>query len=263
MPFPESDREIYERNPLKEVICQFRFPTILQITAEIPTAFQNEIRKEYPIYTEQPPEISAPPEIASLIKSLPIPKGIQQPVHKFSNEDETRFISLNQGFLGFSDRDYRRWESFKDSVQAAEEAFRLVYEPAFYTRIGLRYRDVIDREELELSKNPWRDLLNSSLIGTLGADGFSEEEIGEVQSQILLRLQEVPGGVVRIQHGLNKLPDTQESVYLIDSDFYLDRQRSNPDHAFETLGKFNRLGGRLFRWAITPELRRALGPSSI
>ena len=52
MPFPDSERVIYQRNPLLEVICQLRFPSILRIDSEAPAVFQERVRKEYPMYQE-------------------------------------------------------------------------------------------------------------------------------------------------------------------------------------------------------------------
>ena len=47
-----SDRErcIYRSNPLIEVICQLRFPTILSISAREPADFQEGIRQHFPQY---------------------------------------------------------------------------------------------------------------------------------------------------------------------------------------------------------------------
>ena len=51
MLFPPTQRVIYHENPLVEVVCQFRFPTILKIDAEIPVAFQEAVRSTFPDYT--------------------------------------------------------------------------------------------------------------------------------------------------------------------------------------------------------------------
>ncbi len=50
MPFPESERVVYGENPLVEVICQLKFPPILDISTAEPAAFQNKVRKLYPLY---------------------------------------------------------------------------------------------------------------------------------------------------------------------------------------------------------------------
>ncbi len=53
MPFPEVQRVIYRKNPLEQVICQFRFPAILRIDTETPADFQERIRNDFPQFAEQ------------------------------------------------------------------------------------------------------------------------------------------------------------------------------------------------------------------
>ena len=49
MPIPHRDRVIYGRNPLQEVVCQIRFPRLLDIDAEVPARFQSAIAEDYPL----------------------------------------------------------------------------------------------------------------------------------------------------------------------------------------------------------------------
>src|SRR5258708_12324597 len=53
MLFPESERVIYDKNPLQQVICQLRFPPILRINTEVPVAFQERVKQDYPFYQEK------------------------------------------------------------------------------------------------------------------------------------------------------------------------------------------------------------------
>ena len=43
MAFPDVARVLYRRNPIELAVCQFRFPPILRIDAEIPSQFQERI----------------------------------------------------------------------------------------------------------------------------------------------------------------------------------------------------------------------------
>lgn len=259
--FPESRREIYQQNPLKEVICQLRVPSILKITAEIPAAFQDSIRNQYPLYKEESPVAALPKEISDLLAGLPIPQAVQQtPVHKFATIDDSRIISLNQNFLALTERKYQRWDHFRTELQRIEESFRATYSPSFYERIGLRYRNVINREMLGVGNCSWAELLNPVLIGLLGADGIADE-VKEIRSQTVVRLPGESAGFVRILHGL--VEETgQGPMYVIDSDLFSEERRESA-HAFQTLNEFNRLAARFFRWAITDRLRDALRPSPV
>src|SRR5713101_6044071 len=98
MPFPHSEREIYGRNPLEEVVCQLRFPAILEIAAEQPAKFQNKVRRQYPLFEiDRPgisPDIPWPKEIAEFIGKLPVAQSAGDATYKFLTEDSNRFISL-------------------------------------------------------------------------------------------------------------------------------------------------------------------------
>lgn len=67
MLFPESERVIYDQNPLEEVICELRFPQILRIESEAPAAFQDRVRGEYPLVNKRTPlNLGLPPEVAKI-----------------------------------------------------------------------------------------------------------------------------------------------------------------------------------------------------
>ena len=261
MPFPPSDREIYDRNPLQEVICQLRFPTILQVSAERPAQFQGAIRDKYPIYREEHATSALPNQIAEILATVPMAKGLQQPEHRFLTADETELISLTQEFIALSEKQYQNWEAFRQALMDAEVAFRSIYKPAFYSRVGLRYRDVIDKDELGLEDYHWSDLFTPHMLGELGAKNL-QGLVRDIRTVSLITIPEVRGGVVRIQHGLARHPDGSKQIYLIDADFYTE-ERSQIDDAFQTLDSFNQCAGRFFRWAISDRLRNALGPTGI
>jgi uncharacterized protein (TIGR04255 family) len=110
MPFPESPREVYAENPLEEVICQFRFPAVLKISATAPADFQDAIRDDYPWYEEQAGGPSFPKEIIDLLPSgIPAPVLPRQPVYQFFTEDRGRSITLGQESITISENNYQDW----------------------------------------------------------------------------------------------------------------------------------------------------------
>jgi len=54
MPFPDAPRVIYQENPLVEVICQLRFPTILEISASEPALFREQYANSFPYMKGKP-----------------------------------------------------------------------------------------------------------------------------------------------------------------------------------------------------------------
>lgn len=267
MPFPDSPRVIYDRNPLTEVICQFKFPTILRIGSGDIANFQDMIRSEYPLYESKEPSfefVNVPKEMAAIFDQFPFIKMGGVVTHKFSTKDKNRFISLSQDFLAFSDVDYRQWETFKKEVEKAEAALQNIFKPAFYSRIGLRYKDLINPADLGLGENikgkKWGDLLQSHILGELG-DMYVGDSISDTKTRSIIQIPEIEGANVILIHGLVKQSGKPES-YLIDADFALEKSEGI-NGAIEILDKFNRLAGRLFRWTITDTLHKAMGPQTV
>lgn len=259
MTFPHSDRVIFDKNPLEAVICQLRFPTILEIRTELPVKFQNMIRDGYPLYESD--QLKLPAEISQVFERLPIPKPVPTVTHKFIAPDGSKVISLNSDFIAFTDTKYVRWERYSEAITRVQAALEEIYKPAFYTRIGLRYTDVIDKVKIGIEGETWEALLKPSLIGLLGAKHNIGNSVNNIGTQATMRLDEVPGGMATIRHGLKKIGPNRE-VYSIDIDFYTTERRSSEDVP-GILRRFNILGGNFFRWAITERLRTALGPREL
>lgn len=264
MLFPETKRVVFQKNPLAEVICQLQFPSILQIASEDPVNFQNKSRAAYPLYDRESGELPIreplPKEFSTIIREFQIIGHHGSPVHKFTTADSARFISLSPDFLAVTDRNYRRWEDFSTEVMSARAAFEEIYQPAFYTRVGLRYRDIIDKAQLGLKNEPWESLINDSLISLLGAKEIGKR-VHQISTTALLKIDEVDGGFLSLRHGLIRRPDSREA-YRIDTDFYTDERRNGKD-VTATLNVFNQLAGNLFRWAATSRLKEALEPVAI
>jgi len=265
MLFPESERVLYKNNPLVEVICQFRYPTILRIREGQLADFQDKVRKDYPVYTEQEPSIGvptqAPKELAAIIEQMNMPIPPMLVIHRFSTKDSQRFISLRDEFMALAETKYERWESFIKEVVKAESALKEVYDPAFYSRIGLRYRDIISRRDLKLIDVGWQDLLESHIVAELGDEEVSGA-ISRIQTRAIIKIPEIPNGQIALTHGLITKNGSDKECYLIDADFSVER-KEGVNEPFEILDKFHWLAGRLFRWAITERLHNAMGPRAI
>jgi len=265
MTFPVSERVVYDRHTLNQVIFQLRFPTILAIGAEPPTAFQERVRADYPVYQRQEMPRLLPP-IADFLSSLPVrPSG--SIAHQFSTSDEKRSITLAPEFLAITESDYDEWPVLRPQIEAAQRTLEEVYAPAFYSRVGLRYQDVIDRDDTGVPNRDWRELLNEPFTGLLGTSETAVREgVTDYVATALVRLDSVHDGMVRIQYGLARKSDNPLAppppdappVFLIDADYYTEA-RHEGGAVLGTLDNFRTEAGNLFRWAISPTLRDALG----
>ena len=260
MPFAESQRHIYEHNVLEQVFCQFRYPTILRIDSEVPARFQDAIRGEYPLLRRAAPEL--PPEVVQAVQQLNANIEVGPPGYNFLTEDGKWTLTITRDFLTLSTSAYQRWETFKEHLARPLQAFIEIYSPAFYSRLGLRYRDVIKRSALSLDVNtPWAELLKPSLIGILGSAEMAAD-IERYGQDVLMRLPDLHGQV-HIQHGLGKTRDaSREECYLIDSDFFTTK-RTTINDAIQTIDYFNEHARRLFHWCISDRLHQAMGPRPI
>ena len=257
--FPTSARVLYETNPLEQVICQLRFPPILRIDSGNVADFQDAIRGEYPLYSEEEDIPEFPfPGLAKLTKMGQQGPG-PSPVKKFSSADEKWTIALARDFIALTTERYERWEDFYKRLRHAVNALEQVYNPAFYTRVGLRYKDEIHRSRLNLGDVPWSELLVPDILAELGSE--LADAVREVEHVALIDLGEA-SSTVRIRHGLMKEVSRGEEVYGIDADFFTN-QRSERNVIDTRLGYFNTQAGRFFRWCLTEKLHHAMAPQPI
>jgi uncharacterized protein (TIGR04255 family) len=261
MAFPRSPRVVYRKNPLNEVICQLRFPPILKIISSEPAAFQEEIRGEYPFYRRDD-EPGIPPDMATVLRRLRVAVSSPRVTHRFLNqeEDATATVSLTADFVALSTTAYTRWEEFRREILRVKEALETIYLPAPYTRIGLRYQNVISRNALALEDYTWGDLINPEMLGLLGSPELAQR-VHATTTEAEVRLDEVVGAVVKLRHGLGETEDG-EDVYLIDADFSTTERRESDD-VIRCLDVFHRTAGNLFRWSIRERLHEALDPAPV
>ena len=181
-PLPDSERVIYGRNPLDVVVCQFRFPAILKISSEAPARFQESLRKHYPMYREiAPPDVptGVPAELVAAIGHV-IP-NLGSKAYEFATQDKRLTVSLTRDSLTLTCKSYTVWEDFRKSLKSALDPLIQIYEPPFFTRIGLRYRDLIVRSRLQLDDASWGELLSDEVAGE-----FNSQIAGAIQSEVAI-----------------------------------------------------------------------------
>jgi len=256
--FPDSPRVKYLHSPLVSVIIQVRFPPILRIEGEVPAAFQEAIRGVFPLYernqsTGQFDQL--PPEVAKMLGAA-IPQ--QQPVYAFKSEDESQVLSLSSDSMSLTSAKYTNWEEFLGLFTPAYQALVSLYKPAFLSRIGLRYQNVIVPEQVGIDLTNWSNVLSASLLGEMAPGALVGGDIEEAGRQLRIIAPDRSSGVL-LQHGIVREQNTGQLAYLLDTDSYTD-QKTEVGNAFEKLGHFNRRAGRAFRWGISTKLHDALGP---
>lgn len=252
--FPEFPKVCYRKNPLEFVVCEVRFPAILRINAEAPVDFQEEIGAEFPLFREVSQVSFAPPEIQRLINAANLASSGK--AYEFSSVDEAWKLTLTRESMALQCNKYTRWSDFRGKLEAPLRALRKVYEPPFFVRLGLRYRDVISRKTLGLAEVPWKELLTEDIAGEFHTQ-FSDLIVGAWR-QTVFKLQREDSQIL-LQHGLNQVHPEAETCYVFDADFST-LSRTEPSHAFDVFRFFNKYAWSIFRSCITDQLHDAMDP---
>ena len=257
--FSQENRCIYRNNQLAEVICQFRFPEILTIQANLPAVFQEAIRNEFPRFSsrkETPaPKLSGVPGNMSLQKQDPINN------YQFFSADGNWRINLTSRFISLSCSKYTSWEEFAGKLDKPLAAFIQTYHPAFFERVGLRYLNFFSRQELGLEGTPYREMFAPCYLGPLMEDDVPEANTTRcsVDTEMSIR-----GGCrVKIHAGPGLVkrqgqPDN-EVKFVFDQDLYTVGQLEIK-LAVGALQTLHSQADSIFRGAITPLTHDAMDP---
>lgn len=264
MPFPPAGRVLYRKNPLERVICQLRFPPILHIEADPPVDFQDQIREDFPEFVESSGlGLDIPAPVSEQLPPEVLRQFIQQGVGKsyeFASQDGNWKVNLTRMFIALTTVRYERWEDFRRRLTVPLSALISVYSPSYFSRIGLRYTDVIRPSILGLEDRPWAALLSPQLIGMFGSSHIADS-VERFESVHEIRLSETAGRV-RIAAKLAKVQGAPDA-FVIDSDYFDTTQIRGIDGALAKLDSFNRRSTRFMRWAILDELHEALEPTPL
>lgn len=257
--FSKEPRCRYRMHPLSEVICQLRFPEILAIGAEMPVAFQEAIRSEYPQFfrrQEAPaPKITGVPGNMTLQNQPPVIN------YQFASADGVWRVNLTSRFISLSCTKYTGWEEFAQRLDKPLAAFIQIYKPAYFERVGLRYLNFISRSTLGLENIPFRDLISPCYLGLLAEEDVAETSVGRSGVDVEMAIR---GGCRVKLHagpGMIKRPglDDKEVKFIFDQDLYMPGQLpvNLSAGALQTL---HAQADSIFRGAITEKLHDAMEP---
>lgn len=249
MQFPKTDRVIYEKNPLAEVVCQLRFPRILAVDDRIPAHFQIILGENYPFV-----------ETKDVFQfNLGESSQMRRTHYDFSTSDKRYTVSLSSDSISISTNKYERWENFSSHIKHAVACLLKVYSVPIFTRVGLRYIDVISRKALSLESERWSELIQSSALGLLHENAVPIDDVIELNHTYIFKLGDIDK--VMLRTGLGKTEKTgDEVIFVVDGDFFRDEPVKGLNDALSVLVDFNKSAGWAFRWIIHKRLHDALGP---
>lgn len=265
------ERVVYRNNPLAEVVCQVRFEPFEELSLDERAALRDQFGAAGYGNHGESVLIGAPqPMVGVWIQGATPDQLPRIVVQNFATVDGVWRVTACSQFIALTCTKYTGWQDFKPRLTAAVESFLSRHPDARPTRLGLRYKDVIEREPLGLEGVGWHELIRPFLLGPLApgalADGqiASESDVGTFVSQALLKLDDAS---LLLQSSLLNSADGQRKAFLVDGDFFNEGGLEsdllrNPEALSRRLDALHASAGALFRRGITERLHHALNPDA-
>ena len=260
--FSQEERCYYMNNQLGDVICQLRFPEILTIGANVPVAFQEAIRDEYPQYSAK--QETPPPKLVGAPGNFTVENQSSTVNYHFVSEDGVWRVNLTSKFISLACTQYTSWEDFARKLDKPLAAFIKVYKPSYFERVGLRYLNFFSRSSLGMQNARFSEMINPIYLGPLADEDVNEVQSGRCTVEAELGLKagcrlKVHAGPGMVKRGNQQ---DQELKFIFDQDLFLPGKVP----VNMTTGALNTLHSQafsIFRGAITDTLHDAMGPTSI
>ena len=241
--FPEVEEVRLDRPPLDEVVCQVRFPSILRIAQEEPAAFQDLIRKRFPGFEKQHSfqlKLSMPGNPADASAEV-------RPItYLFTDGQGQNQAVLSPSFYAVSIKRYGGWQVFLKDLELVHSAVMEVYEPAYATRVGLRYINRMTPENTgTTTRKELIELVRAELTSTLRGQIWEN-----VEGTLGLANFVAPPAQLNLRYGL----DTDDSTwsFLLDLDYFEEGQIDLAE-ALARCEQYHETIYRAFRWMVNDE----------
>jgi uncharacterized protein (TIGR04255 family) len=229
----------YHHSPFLTVSCRLQFPPILTINRELPTTFQERLRKDFPLFQPTQDRLG----------------------YRFGSQDGAHEIQLTSESLGISTTRFPSWQDFQARVTTAVDALRTTYEPAFCTRASLRFQVLLRPIRYGLTKIQWASLINAKVLGPFSLPGQKGQLQGSRHEVVVTlppssnRFRLVHGFVEVREPGHANRPG--EPAYLLDQDYFT-TQRIEWTTVMAILDQFEQEAGQFFRLCVSDHLRQAM-----
>ena len=237
-------RARYERNFLRQVVCELRFPTLFELNSPTPDqTFALALRKSYPHHSHQ-------------ITETEVNGGSFERIHthvfKSKNLDWT--VTLRPSAVTIETSAYTCFTDLVERLKFLIDAAAKVIDSDFFTRLGLRYINTVPINLVGADTKEFEGWINDALAGVLLYEdlGLLNDYSGRVAGRADF------GGFL-FQHGVGYHPVSHKPEYYLDLDFSRDNVEMND--VLTTLDTLHRNQFAMFMWALGPRAKEYLGPS--
>lgn len=238
---PKAAQAHFKRNFIRQAVCELRFPTLFELEAsKPPSSFAHALRKEYPNHT--------------LLESVTMgPTTSRSNVHSFKSRQQQWTVNLSASSVVLETSRYDSFAEFKSRLAAIVAATAPIIDCDFFTRVGLRYINLLPYLRVEI-----REWVNPSLVGPLseGIYGDVSEHNGRVGGTI-------PTGAFLMQHGIATGAVGEGSLAYYSLDFDFSSEDVSLDKTIEMVQELHDQEFSLFQWALGPKAKAFLGESDI
>jgi len=239
-------QEGYACNFLHNVVCRVDFPVDLKLKIGIPSGFQERIKQEFPKSDES---FEVEGKISAQEKpTLEVGEMVRR--WHFYSRDRSRLVTLRSKSLGLDVKEYISYDDFKRHLQLAFEALIEEYAPTVFTRLGLRYINIIEPKDGVPTE--WNGLINSTLTAHLR---FKQEgELLKAFNELTIQREL---GRVTVRYGMDN-PDFPEPIarkrFVLDIDSYTGEDLE-PNEVLRRLDVLHGYAEDLFQESIEEGLR--------
>lgn len=277
MRIQKADHRVsYRNNPLVEVICQARFRRS-EILERPPGLLEDLAAEGYTDVAEVSPVNIHINVVGQQVGGTEVHESVSPamaggvPSYNCVTPDGNWTVSFNAESVSLSCKKYSSWSEFQPKFIKAIELYGKWYPGTKAVRLGLRYKDVIDRSKLGLAHREWHSLIEPFLLGALSLNVFVDDDAipdSDVAGCLTHALVRLEGCALTLQSALlRSVTDDKKTVFLIDSDFSKDSEEIaelaySPSVLSNSLMVLHEHAGAMFRRVIKEELHGALEPIS-
>lgn len=247
LPSPNTER--LARSPLELVVCQIRHehnPAAADPKRAV--GVHDALRVRYEVLEEQNAQDLT---LAAGPTGLQAITGDTSRGWKFHDADQSWSLVMMPEFFALETTKYDDWEDFRERLAEAGAAVADALDISLEQRIGLRFIDQIRHPDVSAPQD-WRAWIDERLLGPLLHPNVG----GAVTAaQQVLRIDDGAGHSMIVRHGLGRDDDTNEWLYIIDHDCFVQRGKAFVvADALAAIDELHTLALQVFQSLIKPEL---------
>jgi len=233
---PDVEPVQYERNFIDTVVCELKFPIILDWESKPPVSIQRELRRDYPFHKK-----------IYLIEAVTQQEESEKRLSlNLQSKNKKWTVAIRSDSIILETTSYLNFEDFSDKLNKVVNVVKDKIDSDFFTRVGLRYINVIN-----FSPDEFEELINQDLVAPI---------LKNVYGTVRECYQRVNGfteyGLFNFRHGI-KTNDTPNQDYLLDFDYF--KEGVEISDVLELIKRFHEYNFKFFHWALGKTALKKLG----